>query len=160
MTTGVLTISQAIVTSDQNTTYSKIPSGTTYKENSFTTNIVISVIRKPTKLADRIADLLCSYYKVSSNSAYVDIDNKSFMVRSDGRFYIWDSAFENATTDQFKAHMVGAEFVYPLANPITVQLTPAEVRTVLGNNSISANTGSVSVRYRADIGLYIDKKLA
>lgn len=160
VTTGVLTISQAIVTSDQNTTYSKIPSGTTYKENSFTTNIVISVIRKPTKLADRIADLLCSYYKVSSNSAYVDIDNKSFMVRSDGRFYIWDSAFENATTDQFKAHMVGAEFVYPLANPITVQLTPAEVRTVLGNNSISANTGSVSVRYRADIGLYIDKKLA
>lgn len=50
---------------------------------------------------------------------------------------------------------IGAQVVYPVT-PTTVQLTPAEVRTVLGNNSISANTGSVSVRYRADIGLYID----
>ena len=42
----------------------------------------------------------------------------------------------------------------------TVQLTPVEVDTLLGANFIISNCGVVSVRYRADIGLYIDKKLS
>lgn len=47
--------------------------------------------------------------------------------------------------------------VYPLATPEVYQLPPAKVRTFLGANSISASTGSVSVVYRADTGLYIAK---
>lgn len=54
----------------------------------------------------------------------------------------------------------GAQVVYKLATPTTVQLTPQEVTTLLGYNNISADTGSVEVTYRADTKLYIDKKIA
>lgn len=39
--------------------------------------------------------------------------------------------------------------VYKLKTPNTVQLAQAEVRTLLGGNNISADTGDVSVTYRA-----------
>lgn len=39
-------------------------------------------------------------------------------------------------------------------------VTPADVRTMLGNNTIYADCGDVSVTYRADIGLYINRKIA
>jgi hypothetical protein len=63
----------------------------------------------------------------------------------------WDSA------DSFKTNASGVMFVYPLKNPQTVQLTPTEVSTLLGANNIWADTGDVSVTYRADSTLYIDK---
>ena len=47
-----------------------------------------------------------------------------------------------------------------LVTPVTYQLTPLEVRTVLGQNSVSADCGAVSLRYGADTKLYIDGKFA
>lgn len=50
--------------------------------------------------------------------------------------------------------------VYPMRNPVTVQLIPAQMfATVHGNNSVWANCGDVAVSYRADIQLYIQKQL-
>lgn len=48
-------------------------------------------------------------------------------------------------------------YVCPLATPQTYQLTPQEVSTLLGQNNIFADTGNVTVQYRADTKLYIDK---
>jgi hypothetical protein len=39
------------------------------------------------------------------------------------------------------------QFVYPLAEEITVQLSPREVNTIIGMNNISANTGDVKLTY-------------
>ena len=50
--------------------------------------------------------------------------------------------------------------VYPLATPITYQLTPQEVKTLLGYNTIFSDGDSVEVTYRADVKRYIDKKIA
>lgn len=41
-----------------------------------------------------------------------------------------------------------------------ISLTPQEVKTILGENNIYADTGDVSVEYRADIKKYIDKVVA
>lgn len=46
-----------------------------------------------------------------------------------------------------------------LATPTTYQLTPTEVQTLLGANNIWADCGEVSVTYRADTSLFINKKL-
>ena len=47
---------------------------------------------------------------------------------------------------------------YPLENPISVQLSATEIRTLLGNNNIWSDTGSVSsCEYRADTKLYLEK---
>ena len=52
----------------------------------------------------------------------------------------------------------GAQVVYELATPVTYQLTPQEVSTLLGQNNIWADAGDTSVTYKADTKLYIDKK--
>ena len=48
----------------------------------------------------------------------------------------------------------------PLPTPEVYQLEPEEVKTLLGVNNISADTGNVSLTYRADVDLYIAKKIA
>ena len=51
--------------------------------------------------------------------------------------------------------------VYELATPTTIQLTPQEVTTLLGENNISADTGSVKeCEYRADTTLAYNKLLS
>lgn len=52
------------------------------------------------------------------------------------------------------------QVVYKLATPQTYQLTPTEVRTILGGNNIYTDAGAVSVEYVADTKLYIDNKVA
>jgi len=48
---------------------------------------------------------------------------------------------------------------YELAEPIEIQLTPTEVRSLLGQNNIFTDTGNTEVEYRADTKLYINKKI-
>jgi hypothetical protein len=52
------------------------------------------------------------------------------------------------------------EVVYMLAGPITYQLTPTEIKSVLGINNIYADCGNVAVVYRADTTMYINRKIA
>ncbi|MBQ9392386.1 MAG: hypothetical protein IJU18_00140 [Oscillospiraceae bacterium] len=49
------------------------------------------------------------------------------------------------------------QLCFPLAEPLTYQLTPREVRTLLGSNAIYADTGDTTVTYRADPTLVIGK---
>ena len=49
---------------------------------------------------------------------------------------------------------------YPLATPLTVQLSPATMSLLLGENNIWSDTGDTVVGYRADTKLYIDSKLS
>lgn len=43
---------------------------------------------------------------------------------------------------------IGAiEFIYPLATPITYQLTPVQVRSLLGTNNVWADCGNISIKY-------------
>ena len=54
----------------------------------------------------------------------------------------------------------GAQVVYELAEAQTYQLTPNEVKTLLGYNNIWVDTGDTTVEYRADSGLFIAKETA
>lgn len=64
--------------------------------------------------------------------------------------------------DTAKTQLNGMQVVYPLNDNAkqTIQLTPTEVSTLLGDNNIYADAGEVNVVYRADTGLYIDKRLS
>ena len=46
---------------------------------------------------------------------------------------------------------------YPLATPLTYQLTPQQLSTLLGDNVLWADCGSVALEYRADTKLYADR---
>lgn len=65
-----------------------------------------------------------------------------------------------ATAADFITGMGGELNVcYELATPQTIQLTPQEVKTLLGYNNISSS-GTVDVIYHADTKLYVDKMTA
>ena len=46
--------------------------------------------------------------------------------------------------------MSGVQLVYELATPITIQLTPQQLRLLKGTNNISCNTGDLSIKYYPD----------
>ena len=64
------------------------------------------------------------------------------------------------TTAEFKSAMSGVQLCYELATPQTYQLTPTEVTTLLGDNTIWADTGDTTAEYRADTKLYIERLTA
>ena len=53
----------------------------------------------------------------------------------------------------------GAEVVYKLAESETYQLTPIQISTLLGNNTIFADSGNSTVEYRQDSTLALAKKV-
>ena len=65
-------------------------------------------------------------------------------------------AYDSASA--FKAAMSGVQFVYELATQQAIQLTPQEVKLLLGTNNVWSD-GDVVMIYFADVGLYIDKML-
>ena len=108
-------------------------------------------------------DAVCEKY-ITFKGVLADMPDKSITTfnsnisGANGRVFVLDTAYTDAT--DFKTAMSGNHLVYELATPTTVQLTPTEVKTLLGTNNIFADTGDVAVNYRADIGLYIDKKIS
>ena len=48
------------------------------------------------------------------------------------------------------------DVTYPLATPLTYQLTPTQVTSLLGENNVWADTGNTTVTFGADIKSYID----
>lgn len=76
-----------------------------------------------------------------------------------GNIQLYDTRFAGMTGAQIKAELQGVTMCYKLEEPITYQLTPHEVKSLLGSNTIYADTGDTSVEYRADIQRYIDKRL-
>lgn len=66
-----------------------------------------------------------------------------------------------ATAADFKTAMTGYYFLWQrkVANIVSYSVEPTEVTTLLGDNNIWSNTGDISVKYRANTALYIEKRL-
>lgn len=88
-----------------------------------------------------------------------------------GTYFVYNGVFAMKNGDggagfsalaDFKAWLDdnNLQICYPLATHQTYQLTPTEVKTLLGGNTIYTDAGSVSVEYVADTKLYIDNKIA
>jgi hypothetical protein len=52
------------------------------------------------------------------------------------------------------------QLMYPLATPTTIQLTPTQIDSLLGRNSVWSDSGDVTVEYIADTKLYIQKVIS
>ena len=83
------------------------------------------------------------------NSAYTYISFR--ILYSD--LGISDTATESEIVSAANSWLVSHPLyvVYPIATPITYQLTPVQVRTLLGLNNIYADCGDVTVQYRGDV---------
>lgn len=61
------------------------------------------------------------------------------------------------TQSQWQALAIDVQIIVPLATPTTIQLTPQQIDSLLGRNSVWADSGDVTVEYIADTKLYIQK---
>lgn len=103
-----------------------------------------------------ICDRLPTIQPPSSSSAAVDgcyTDSaRAFLVRT-------SSAYASSY-DMLAAFGGQINICYKTDPFVVAQLTPQEVKTLLGLNNIWADAGDVDVTYRADVQLYIGKKTA
>lgn len=147
--TGALTVDRAMVDLGTLTWNGPFPaSGNNYF--TATNDLGAKIPSNTTKKANAI----CSNYKVASQSAWADYI-PCFFINTGGALVVADRSYSDVAT--FKSAMSGIQLVYELATPIEIQLTPHEVKSLLGQNSIFADTGDSSVEYRADTKLYIER---
>lgn len=113
---------------------------------------VVEGIKYPTTNAERAKGIICDRYSpdntyIVSSASMADNTMLKYDAQGGTRLYIKNTAYTDTNT--FKAAMTGAQLVYELDTPITYQLTPQEITTLLGQNNIWADTGDVTVTYGA-----------
>ena len=140
VTTGELTITDKIIDMGS-VAWSKNTSN-----GCFTTTL--SDIFTPTTGDQRNKGFLCEVYKPSTTITIdtTSPEDKSILVYTGGLVFIRDT--DISTAGDFKTSVTGKKFMYKLATPVTVQLTPEEILTITGENNISANSGDIEVTYR------------
>lgn len=153
VTTGVLTIDHAFLEFNGTEDWSNV--GGSYPQAFQLLTGITTAVQVPSNQQD----IVCNKYEWTGVSPGQGI--RWANQASSGRLYVYDDRFTSDLSG-FLADMVQNHLTlaYNITNPTTVQLTPVEVDTILGSNNIYSDCGEVSVKYRADIGLYIDKKLA
>ena len=109
----------------------------------FYTTSAISGIALP-ETADVIMDIKSDIYKASSWYP-VSVHRSNYAITIYRTGAIWVNNFDYTTGASFKTAMSGHTFVYPLATPTEITLTPTQVKTLLGNNNILADSGDVEV---------------
>ena len=139
---GVLTVDRASV--DLGTAYFAYNQGW----NCWTTNSISDA--KIVSDNNSLANAVCSIAKVVKASGYTSSHVVgSIAQNTSGTWFI----------DNGDSASLSGQLVYELATPITYQLTPTEVRTLLSQNNVWADTGDSSVEYPADTKLFITRKI-
>lgn len=107
-----------------------------------------------------IDNVYCDKYKsLSAVTQYTGVEGIAIRDSSATGFYIYDEDIQTVAAWQDEIRANGLQIAWDLEETQTYQLTPEQVKTLLGVNNISADTGNVSVTYRADVDLYIAKKI-
>lgn len=110
------------------------------------------------------ADGVCSSYAKADYVTTLRDTDKTFGIgyanlsMSDCYVAVHDSSYSDAAA--FKTAIDGVQLVYELATPTTYTVTTEQVVTLLGQNNFWADSGDISVEYRADIQKYILKIVA
>lgn len=115
----------------------------------------IKPLIEPTPVDDRNAVLVISsiYEGLSYNEASTSGDNYVFLADA-GRISIKHTATAGLTVDEYKSQYGDVRFVYYIAAPLTYQLTPQQITTLLGTNTIWADTGNIEVTIKVLKELY------
>lgn len=107
-------------------------------------------------LNTEIPDWYCSIYKVAIGTS---ISATDFTIGQLHQAYLLCHDSRYTSGSALKTALAGQKLVYELATPVTYNLTPTEIDTLLGYNNIYMSIdGTVKAEYRADTKLYIDSK--
>lgn len=94
---------------------------------------------------------LCTCYRfINDTRTALQTVNYAFAPQNKSTSYklaLRDDRYSTAAA--LKSAITGQKLVYQLKNPVVYQLSPVEITTLLGQNTIWADTGDVSVTYGA-----------
>ena len=150
LATGVLTVDKGFIVLDGS------------NDESYTVTAVGSNARFGITVSDagrvwstNLVDGKANYLITKNDVAYAATGN-AFAI--DGNSLLIFCILGVTTVENLRTYLAAKplEISYPLKNPQTIQLTPQEVKTLLGYNNISSS-GTVEVIYHADTKLYVDK---
>lgn len=137
---GVLTVNRVLLTATSCSSTSTASTGIKY---------AIVPITQPGKAESSSNRCISSIYKLTTSAP----STSGWFRQQPSQFYVFDNRFtDKATADSILASEK-PQFVYELATPTIVQLTPTEVKTLLGSNSVWADSGDIAVGYKADVYL-------
>ena len=91
--------------------------------------------------------LLCSMYKTATSRSQPE---QGLITIQNNLFRVGDTNYENETA--FTSAVDGQTIVYWLATPLTYQLTPSDLASVIGANNLFADTGAVTAILRKATG--------
>ena len=151
-----LTTDKASVTSSGKIKFNDDSLTWTYQSSysRFRCTSLSSVIKKPASNTTALVGLIASCY-VTGVASTGSASPLSIACDNTGGLIVYDSNYTDVTT--WLNNIGNEEFVYPLATPTEITgLTPHEIDTLLGDNNIYADTGTMSVEYRADIDLALN----
>ena len=150
---GKLTVDRASVTLDENNNWSYSVEGT--GDNRVVCNDAFTNFYTLDGTAAR-SKCLCNrgVYSLIGTSGF----GTCFIGKSSGKFYYYVSS-DISNLQEFLAWVANnpLQVSYRLATPLTYQLTPAQVTTLLGQNNIWADTGNIDVSYFTEAGEDIGK---
>lgn len=111
----------------------------TYQNNGYT-------ISRPTGSTITSAATMC-YSNQAIRSGATSMPNGTIRIGASN--LITRLGTDNADVPTFRNWLAEhpLQVVYPLATPITVQLTPTEISQIIGSNSITSDSGNVEVYY-------------
>ena len=106
-------------------------------------------------VADRFVSMGVNYrnYVIGKNAVVKVIGDNSY-IAVDPTAYADVNAFKTSLASN------PMQVVYELATPTEITLTPTQVKTLLGNNNIRSDSGTVEVEYRADTTLAYNELLS
>lgn len=107
-------------------------------------------------------NVLCSHFMTPSSIPLLwsDVENYSCLkVYNQRRIAIKDTDYTDAVA--FKAAVNGVQLIYDLEIPIEYQLTPAQLRSLVGANRLTSSTGEVTeIEYITNKTIaYVDNKV-
>ena len=86
----------------------------------------------------------------TANGVFAMVNDNIIAVRPNGRVCIHDSGKSSYTSAQFKTAMDGVYLAYELATPVEIDLTPVQIRAIVGENNVWADCGQSTVKYLAE----------
>ena len=150
---GVLTVTHQIVDlGDATWSYNDLT-------NVFDTSKIASSVVKPTSSTE-VIDLQCSILAKNSSSGITDNPSVDGIAINTLGYIIARYSGMPTSSPDFKTAVTGQKLKFPLATPLTYQLSKQQIRSLVGENNIFASTGDVSVEYRRDPSLIINEILS
>lgn len=102
----------------------------------------------PNDKAVGITNIICDIYKTSDSSTIANMPDLSIKGTSNNRaIIIRDNSF-NGDTTAFREAVKNHYICYELNTPFDIQLTPTQIETIIGNNTIFADTGDIDLTYK------------